>query len=68
MVVAPRVLKISGKNAFVKKVILLEMNGNKQMEKKLTTKLTTLYSKLINSIPVSIVEQTEKKSYDFLIF
>lgn len=52
MAVAPRALKICGKNAFIKKVILMEMNG-KQMSKKLTTKLTISYSELISSIKVS---------------
>lgn len=55
MAVAPRALKISGKNAFVKKVILMEMNGSKQMSKRLSTKLTISYSELIGSIKVSDV-------------
>lgn len=59
MVVAPRALKISGKNAFVKKVILMEIDGSKQMSKKLSTKLTTSYSELIDSIKVSDVVNIE---------
>lgn len=52
MAVAPRALKISGKNSFVKKVILMEINGSKQMNKRLSTKLTISYSELISSIKV----------------
>lgn len=52
MVVAPHALKVSGKNAFVKKVILMETDESKQMSKKLSTKLTTSYSELINSTKV----------------
>lgn len=53
MAVAPRALKISGKNSFVKKVILMELDGSKQMNKKLSTRLTTSYSELISSVKVS---------------
>lgn len=50
--VAPRALKISGKNAFVQKIIILETNGSKDMSKRLTTKFTTSYSALISSTKV----------------
>lgn len=55
MAVAPRALKISGGNSFVKKVILMEIDGSKQMNKKLSTKLTTSYAELISSITVSVM-------------
>lgn len=58
MAVAPRALKISGKNPFVKKVILMELNGSKQMNKRLSTKLTISYLELISSIKVGVMHSS----------
>lgn len=52
MAMAPRALKISRSNTFVRNVIFMESNAQKR-GKKLKTKFTISYSELISSIPVS---------------
>lgn len=52
--VARRAIKISEKNAFVQKIILIGSSGQK--DKPIASKLTTSYSDLLNSVKVGNFE------------
>lgn len=62
--VAPRALKIAGKNKFVQKLIILETNGGKDMSKQLTTKLTASYSTLLGSTKLDECNELNCKPID----
>lgn len=59
--VAPRALKISAKNPFVKQVVTIDMDGNNTPSKRLSTKHTTSYSALITSIKVNCCRHSARK-------
>lgn len=54
MTVAPRALKMSRSNSFIKNVIFMDSDA-KYGGKKLKTKITIAYSELIDSVAVSIL-------------